>query len=103
MTTTADTLRKRLADFDPDDPADEVLLAQVLATLDLIDDLAADIAANGVTLTGARGQPVANPAVSSVGKQRLILATLLKRLFPPDESLGQYRGRRAAEGRWRRP
>ncbi|WP_052314628.1 hypothetical protein [Nocardia thailandica] len=58
------------------DPDDEVLITQAAETLDLIDELQANLDANGVMLLTAAGTPKVNPASVEIRQQRLSLARL---------------------------
>ena len=89
------------------------ILDQAAATLDVIDQLDAVVAADGVTSTGSAGQTVAHPAVAEARQQRLAFGRLVSQIDLPDlEAEGHaganvwtpeaVRARRAAQARWRR-
>lgn len=59
------------------DHDDVVVLRNAARVADLIADLDADIAANGVMLTGATGSSKVNPAVAESRQQRVALGRLL--------------------------
>ncbi|MGV3733483.1 MAG: hypothetical protein ACO1N6_08795 [Microcella sp.] len=83
------------------------LLAEACRALDVITELAAIIAREGVTASGSMGQPVVHPAVGELRQQQQALAKMLTILnVPPlDDAAGiesplQTRGRLAAQSRW---
>jgi hypothetical protein len=98
----SEDLRARLDGFEGDTPADDVLLGEVLSTLDLIDALEADVTEKGVSVTNARGAVATNPSVAALAKQRSVLAQLLARLFPPEDTPGQRQAKIASHARWGR-
>lgn len=80
------------------------LLQQAAHTADLIADLEAAVAADGVTAKGSRGQPVVNPAITEIrqldlAQIRLLGALELEDPTPPPSSPGQRRALAAATRR----
>jgi len=98
---TAD-LRARIEALDPDNEGDELLREQVLQTLDLIAALEADAKDKGVSILNARGAVAVNPSIPALAGQRKLLAILVGRLFPPQDTPGQRQARAAANARWGR-
>lgn len=89
--------------------AEERLLDQAAATLDVVALLEARVAEDGPMVAGSQGQPVLHPAVSEARQQRLAFGRLVGQLNLPDAEDGegvwtpeQVRARRAAQARWRR-
>lgn len=87
------------------------LLDQAAATLDVIADLDAVVAADGVTSTGSAGQVVTHPAVAEARQQRLAFGRIVSQIDLPDleSETGEgvwtpesVKARRAAQARWRR-
>jgi hypothetical protein len=80
------------------------LLREACATVDVLELLERQVAADGPMIEGSKRQDVLHPAVAEGRAQRLTLARLLATLDLPDEdavpSPMQLRGRRAAEARW---
>lgn len=81
------------------DADDVVILDQAARVADLIADLDADIATNGVMLAGASGASKVNPAVTESRQQRVVLGRLLSDV---DKRLGVggggFRGTYAGDG-----
>lgn len=100
--------RSVTADFEPDD-GEAALLVEACRTLDMLDELAAAVARDGLMVKGSTGQPVTHPAVSEARQQRVTLARLLKALDFGDEdapavsSRASDHARYAAQERWSRP
>ena len=87
------------------------ILDQASATLDVIADLDAQVAADGTMVEGSQGQPVLNPCIGEARQQRLAFGRLVSQIDLPDpesetgESVWTpeaVRARRAAQARWRR-
>lgn len=83
------------------------LLVEVCRTLDRLDDLAASIVSEGVTVLGSQGQPVLHPGLAESRSQSLALHRLLAGLALPAEDGGAsvestttVRARKAATARW---
>lgn len=90
------------------DGAELELLHEACRTLDVLDDLAAAVAEQGVTVRGSTKQIRLHPALAEARAQRLALARLLAALELPAEdgstlveSDATRRGRTAANARWR--
>jgi hypothetical protein len=90
-----------LAAYDLDDLAAEHLLDALVHTIDELALLEAAVRSEGVLLDGARGQKIANPALSAITKHRVLLAKLLAELFPAeDRETTSQKAARAARARW---
>lgn len=83
------------------------LLTEVCATADVIDQLDAVVAEEGVVTVGSRDQRVTHPAVTELRMQRVTFGRLLGQLALPDPDGGvvrtaqQLRAQRAGQARWR--
>lgn len=77
------------------------LLTAVCSTLDLVEDLEAEVAHGGLTVPGSRGQAVINPAVVELRYQRAALSKLLAAMDLNDE--GQNPGSALSNLRWKKP
>lgn len=86
--------------------AERHVLAECCHTMDTLDILAAQIAADGVMIHGAAGQEVLHPAISEARAQRVVLHRLLAALALPDPegatvpTTATLRAKRAASVRW---
>jgi phage terminase small subunit len=86
--------------------AERVLLVEVCATLDVIEALAAVVAAEGTVAEGSKGQTVVHPAVRELRAQRAALGRLLGQLELEDQdgralpSPASLQARKAAAARW---
>lgn len=86
--------------------AERHVLAECCRTLDTLDTLAAQIAADGVMIHGAAGQEVLHPAISEARAQRVVLHRLVAALALPDPegqsvpTTATLRAKRAASVRW---
>ncbi|WP_017793446.1 hypothetical protein [Leucobacter salsicius] len=84
----------------------EVLL-EACRGMDMIDSLAAAVAADGVMTRGSQGQPVLNAAVGELRQQQASVARLLSQLNLDAAEVGQVlsakqaQARAAAQARWR--
>jgi hypothetical protein len=82
------------------------LLGQACQTLDVIADLEAQVAEDGLMADGSKGQDVLHPAVAEARHQRVTFGRLLGQLALPDEDGNtirtphQLRGRAGARARW---
>ena len=83
------------------------LLHECCRIIDELDQLRAAIVADGVTVKGSQGQPVAHPALAAASSHRALLGRLLAQLNLPyedDESVllspSRVRSTRAAQVRW---
>src|SRR5829696_3998293 len=94
--------RDVLADLEPNDPAAMTLLDACVQTLDELEALEADVRERGVTVMGARGQPIQHPALSAIARHRQLLARLLGDLLPANKETQTEAARRAARARWNR-
>jgi hypothetical protein len=98
--------KKVNADFDFEPHEIEVLL-EACRTLDLIDEMAASVQANGVMLVGSQGQPVLNSAVGELRQLQAAAARLITQLNLDDVEVGalqsakQSQARAAAQKKWR--
>ena len=76
--------------YDVSTPADRELVEECARLLDLVDELHADVKANGRTSVGSQGQPVQSPALvalqSARGELRMSLRALGLPPLPPLES-----------------
>ena len=79
-------------------PAETALLLAACRTLDEIALLEHDLSASPVTVSGSRGQPVANPLLAEVRAHRRTLSDLIGSLALPvgDETVGRVRSPRVA-------
>lgn len=87
--------------------ADELeLLAEAARCLDRLDELREAVEADGLTVTGRRGDVALHPAAKEERQVRLLLRLLLSQLGLTDLDTGETdatkRGRAAAEARWRK-
>jgi hypothetical protein len=76
------------------DPGESVLLQELCRTVDAIDSIEAQLAADGLTVTGDRGQvPRAHPLLFNLIEHRKIASRLVAELaLPmPGEQVGQRR------------
>lgn len=86
--------------------AERLVLAECCRTLDTLDALAAQVAADGTMVRGAAGQEVLHPAISEGRAQRVVLHRLVSALQLPDPEGGRIpttatlRAKRAATVRW---
>ncbi len=83
------------------------LLHECCRIIDELDQLRAAIVADGVTVKGSQGQPVAHPALAAASSHRALLGRLLAQLNLPyedDESVllspSRARSSTAARARW---
>ena len=90
------------------DAGELVLLHELCRTVDRIDALDADIASQGLLVTGNRGQvPKANPLLSQLSEAQRTVSRLVAELaLPlPGETVGRRRSpqqKAAAQTRWRK-
>ncbi|OBH26765.1 hypothetical protein A5692_26495 [Mycobacterium sp. E342] len=90
------------------DPAECVLLTEACKTLDRIDAIEAELARDGLTLTGSRGQlPRAHPLLYALTEAQKTVSRLVAELaLPlPGEQVGRRRSpqqKAAAGARWGR-
>lgn len=68
---------------------EELLVLETCRTVDMIDELAAVIAGEGVTSTGSTGQKVVHPAVPELRQQQAALTRLVTALNLSDVLDGQ--------------
>jgi hypothetical protein len=80
------------------------VLEDACREVDLIDVLRKEMAKAPLYMTGSMGQSVINPVVPELRQHRATLASLLKFLKIPDESVGHVPrsvgARAAAQARW---
>ena len=94
------------AEYEFDIHEAEVLL-EACRGLDMVDTLAAAVAADGVMVVGSQGQPVLNAAVGELRQQQAAVARLLSQLNLDSAEVGQIltakqaQARAAAQARWR--
>jgi hypothetical protein len=86
-------------------PREVAVLALAARQADMVAALEALLAAEGLVVTGAAGQPRLNAVVTELRQCRLALAKLLGELALPDEdqvprTAASERGQRAARSRW---
>ncbi|MFE5340723.1 P27 family phage terminase small subunit [Isoptericola sp. NPDC056578] len=89
-------------------PSELVLLAEICKTLDLIDQLDAQVRADGLTVEGSAGQQRLHPAITEIRGQRLALNRLIGALDLDDAddvdekvpTPASLRAKHAAEARW---
>jgi hypothetical protein len=79
------------------------LLEQVVRALDLIEEMEARVAEDGLTVRGSAGQPRANPLLAEIRQQQTALARLLGALELDDPRADRRSARRAANARWSKP
>lgn len=98
--------RTTVADFELDEH-ELRLLHEACRMLDTIDELDAQMKADGVMAAGSQGQPVLHPAVAERRQQQLALARLMAtlNLDATDDTAGLVReasakARAAADARW---
>ncbi len=94
------------------DAGEREMLTQVCRLLDRANQLAAEVAAHGVIVTSARGEPRPHPAIAEERQVSLALGRLLSQLEIPDSdddggspglrSASSVRASRAARSRWDR-
>jgi phage terminase small subunit len=89
-----------LAGLEPGDPAAMQLLDACAQTLDELEQLEADVRARGVTIIGARGQPIQHPALAAITRHRQLLQRLLEGLLPEAKESMTEQQRRAGRARW---
>lgn len=95
-----------MADVEGDQHDVEMVL-EACRIVDVIDGLAAAVAAEGSTIAGSRGQTVVHPAVPEIRQQQLAFARILGQLNLDADELGkvltprQASSQRAAQKRWR--
>lgn len=86
--------------------AERAVLTEVCRTLDLIDSLQAQVAADGVAVEGSRGQVRTHPALMELRGHRAEFRHLIDRLNLPDDdgvdmaTGAQVKARNAANKRW---
>jgi hypothetical protein len=96
--TAGEMLRKKLLeDYSVDNALSEALLDDIESEANLIAEMEDDIAKNGISIEGARGQRIANPLLIPLAKHRALLTQLLKNAFGESETEQQQRARRS---RW---
>ena len=89
------------------DAGELLLLAELCATVDRIDELDRELAEQGLTVTGKRGQlPKANPLLTEIREERKAVSRIVAELaLPmPGETVGRRRSpaqKHAAHARWR--
>lgn len=96
-----------LADGWEFDARELAILALAAHQADDLAALEAAVSLHGTIVTGSKGQPVLNAAVSEARQARLTISRLLGLLGIPDESeepktAAQRRGQKAARARWDR-
>jgi hypothetical protein len=91
--------RDVLREYELSDPELAVLL-EACRTADLLERLAAELAAAELTAAGSRGQVIVHPIAGELRQQRDLLARLLARLALPSE--GEDDGAAAAAARFGR-
>lgn len=90
------------------DQHDADLVLETCRILDVIDDLAAAVERDGVTVEGSRGQIVINPAVQEMRQQQVTFSRLIAQLNLDEAELGamltarQASARRAGQAKWRK-
>ncbi len=65
-------------------PTEVVLFTEACYTVDLCDRLRADIARDGLSVVGSKGQTVLNPAVVELRQQGLAFGRFMRQLGLPD-------------------
>jgi phage terminase small subunit len=78
------------------------VLDQVCAILDRIDEIRAELAKNGLTISGSKGQVALHPLLAEERQQRLAAARLMERLGLDEQETQSDRQRRYANARWHR-
>jgi hypothetical protein len=101
-------MRKALPDGWDYDPREVANIEAACRQADLNAELEAALAADGVAVSGSRGQPTCNPIAAELRQGRLAVLRLLGEVGIPDpeaekaETAASKRGRHAAEVRWSR-
>jgi len=95
------TLDQALGDLYEWDPRELAMLAIAEAIQDTIRDLEDLLTAQGLMVSGSKGQPRLNPVVAELRLQRAALARTIEGIRLPDESANKsVRHQRAAQRRW---
>ena len=82
------------------DPGESVLLLELCRTVDAIDAIEAQLATDGLTVSGGRGQiPRAHPLLFPLAEHRKVVSRLVAELALPMP--GELEGRRARRCRRR--
>lgn len=86
--------------------ADELrILEHAARTVDLIDNMAAELAKADLMVPGSMGQSRPHPLLTEIRGHRALLASLLKQLDLPDDNVpalsGSQKAGGAARARWR--
>ena len=94
--------RDWIAAADLEGPNDWLLLVEVVRTMTLLDDLRAQLDADGLMIDGSAGQRRLHPAVTELTKAQAQLDRLLARLVPrePVDWVASRRNQHAARVRW---
>jgi hypothetical protein len=71
------------------DAKEVVVLDELAALLDLIDELREAISADGVTAMGSQGQPRPHPCLSDLSRAQALVPTLIRALGLPVENAVQ--------------
>ena len=87
------------AEFEDPDLMYGTLLDQACSVLEVIERLEAQIAQDGDTVQGSRGQLVVHPAFAEVRQQRLVLSRLMREL-DLTVSVTTAQAKKAAKARW---
>jgi len=90
------------------DVREVALIVEACRTVDIIDELAGAVKADGLMSAGSTGQPVVNPAVAELRQQQAAFARLIGALkFPEDDAAADrfrtVRAKAGAAARWDRP
>lgn len=89
------------------DQHDQELVLETCRVLDVIDNLAAAVQRDGVTVAGSRGQPVVNPAVAEMRQQQVVFSRLIGQLNLDEAEMGALltaraaAAKRAGQQKWR--
>jgi hypothetical protein len=92
----------------PFEPNDAEMVLEACRTLDVIEQLAAAVDADGLFTTGSQGQRVMNPALAELRQQQAAFGKLLAGVSLPEreKAADLFHHRRAKAGataRWERP
>jgi P27 family predicted phage terminase small subunit len=88
------------AGWEPDTPADSIVLDRACALLDAIESMEQQVAQDGLIATGASGQPVAHPLLAVIRAHSAEVAELVRALGMKPDDIRTSRARAAARARW---
>jgi hypothetical protein len=89
-------------DFEPETPAETVILDRACALLDQIAKMEEQLETSGYVSPGGNNQPVASPLLAAIRAHSAEVSRLVRQLKMEPEDIRTTRARTAANARWQK-